>query len=113
VECFVSGELRFSWQAPNGDTVNWWSGGQMLRDGKRFVHNEWGNFAVAVDLHVREAQIAFAGERVIVKFAELPDEATRLAFEAVCETRNAAFAAELLMRAIGRDDLADMIGAKR
>jgi hypothetical protein len=111
----MSGELRFSWQAPNGDTVNWWSGGQMLRDGKRFVHNEWGNFAVAVDLHVREAQIWFnqPSGRLIVKFADLPDEATRLAFEAVCETRQPAFAAELLMRAIGRDDLADMIGAKR
>lgn len=107
----MSGELRFSWLCPDGSIKNWWSGGEMLRDGKRFVHNEWGKFAVAVDLDQREAQILFnhPSERHVIKFMEIADENSRLAVEAACEARAAAFTAELLMRVIGRDDMADMM----
>jgi len=104
----VSGELRFSWLADNGAIINWWSG-DIARDPKRFVHNEWGKFAAAVDLGRREAQILFnePSERHVIKFAEITDENSRLALEAACDAREAAFTAELLMRVIGRDDMAD------
>jgi hypothetical protein len=106
------GVIRFNWREANGDITNWWSG-DLGRDQKRFVHTEWGKFAVAVDLRRREAQIQFnePPEWRVIKFAEIPnDENIQLAFEAVVETgEHAGFATELFLRAIGRDDLADKI----
>jgi len=107
----MNGVLRFNWLTASGSIINWWAD-DLSRDAKRFVHNEWGRFAVAVDLNRREAQIQFnhPPEHRVIRFSDIADESTRLAFEAVCDTRNGAFAAELLMRAIGRDDLADTVG---
>lgn len=104
------GLMLFSWRHIDGQIVNWWSG-DMHRDGKRFVHNEWGKFVVGIDLRVREAQIQFQDppEWRTIKFEDVADETCRDALEAVADTRNAAFAAELLMRVIGRDDLAELI----
>jgi hypothetical protein len=106
----MSGELRFSWLADDGATINWWSS-DLARNPWRFVHNEWGKFAAAVDLQRREAQILFnaPSERHVIKFAEITDENSRLAVEAACEAREAAFTAVLLMRVINRDDMADMM----
>jgi hypothetical protein len=111
--CYVSGELRFSWLRYDGALINWWSS-DLARDVKRFVHNEWGQFAVAVDLRGQEAQILFnqPSERHVIRFAEIADENSRLAVEAACEAREGAFTAELLMRVIGRDDMADMMTAR-
>lgn len=106
------GVVRFNWLEANGDITNWWSS-SLGRDRHRFVHTEWGKFAVAVDLSRREAQIEFnhPPSRQVIKFADLPgDENVKLAFEAVYETgEHADFATELLLRAIGRDDLANCI----
>ena len=108
----ANGVLRFCWLEANGEISNWWSGdlGQMLH---RFVHIEWGKFAIVVDMHRREVQIQFNNppEHRVVKFDEIPgDDNVQLAFQAVCETgEHAAFAAELFLRAINRDDLADRI----
>lgn len=109
----MSGELRFSWLADNGDIINWWSS-DLARSPWRFVHNEWGKFAAAIDLQRREAQILFnhPSERHVIKFAEIADENSRLAVEAACEAREAAFTALLLMRVIDRDDMADMMTAR-
>jgi hypothetical protein len=101
--------IRFCWLEANGDITNWWH-----VDGKRrFVHTEWGKFAVAVDLHRREAQIQFnhPPSHQVIKFEDIPgDDNVKLAFEAVYETgEHADFATELLLRAIGRDDLANCI----
>lgn len=104
--------LVFSWRKPNGDIVNWWSS-DLNRDRRRFVHNEWGKFAVGVDMQAREAQIQtqVPPDWQTIKFVDVPgDENVQLAFQAVVETgEHAAFAAELLLRAIGRDDLADLV----
>jgi hypothetical protein len=108
----MNGVLRFSWLEANGNLTNWWSD-DVGCNKRRFVHTEWGKFAVAVDLARCEAQIAFnhPPEHRVIKFTELPsDSNVQLAFEAVVATgEHAAFAAELLLRAIGRDDLADRI----
>lgn len=108
----MSGVIRFSWLEANGDITNWWSGGLSR---KRFVHTQWGHFAVAVDLERREAQLLFEqpAERIVIKFAELKgDSNEHLAFEAVYETGEyPLLATELLLRAIGRDDLADRLTA--
>jgi len=103
------GEMVFSWQADNGDIQNWW--GYPLPETPRFVHHEFGTCSIAVDLIVREAQILLSdtNERRCIKFAKIDDESTRLAFEAVCEARNGKFATELVLRMIGRDDLADRV----
>jgi hypothetical protein len=108
----MNGVLRFSWLESNGAVTNWWSD-DVGRNKRRFVHTEWGKFAVAVDLGRGEAQIAFNNppEHRVIKFAELPSDSNmQLAFEAVVATgEHGAFAAELLLRAIGHDDLADRI----
>ena len=108
------GVLSFNWTTNDGVGVdNWWSS-DLARDPKRFVYNQWGQFAVAVDLKRQEAQIKFEKppSSTTIRFRDLKksiDESTFLAFEAVCDTEHAAFAAELLLRVINRDDLADMI----
>jgi hypothetical protein len=106
-----NGVIRFCWLEANGDITNWWSG-DLGQNRKRFVHTQWGRFAVAVDLGRREAQIQLPTESHVIKFDALSGGETnlQLAFEAVCATgEHAAFAAELLLRTIGRDDLADCI----
>jgi len=106
------GVIRFCWLGADGNITNWWSS-DLGRDRRRYVHTEWGKFAVAVDLGRREAQIQFnhPPEHRVIKFAELTNDSNmQLAFEAVYETgEHADFATELLLRAIGRDDLADCI----
>lgn len=109
----MSGELWFSWRTIDGRIVNWWSS-DVVRDPKRFVHHEWGRFVVAIDLRAREAQIQFnfPSEWRTIRFEDIEDESARYAIEAICDTRNVAFGAELLMRIIDRDDLADAIARR-
>lgn len=102
------GEMVFSWQADNGDIQNWW--GYPKPETPKFVHHEFGTCSIAVDLMLREAQILLGNERHCIKFASIGDEQERLALEAVCEARNGRFATELILRIIGRDDLADRVG---
>ncbi len=109
--CSVShGERWFSWRNADGQQVDWWSSA-VMRDPQRFVHNEWGRFALAVDLRVREAQIQFnhPPEWVSLKFSTVVNEDERLALEAACDARESRFAAELFLRIIGRDDMADAL----
>lgn len=107
-----SGLLLFSWRHTDGQIVNWWSD-DVGRDRRRFVHNEWGKFVVGIDLRQREAQIQIHDppEWRTIRFEDVTDsENVQLAFQAVSETgEHAAFATELLLRAIGRDDLADLV----
>jgi hypothetical protein len=103
--------IRFNWLEADGSVTNWWS--HKIDHKTQFVHNEWGKFAVAVDLQRREAQIQLNDPSAhrVVKFDHIPaDSNVQLAFEAVCMTgEHPAFAAELFLRAIGADDLADCI----
>jgi len=110
----ANGVIRFNWLEADGSITNWWSGDLGHRHMKhRFVHTEWGKFAVAIDMQRREVQIQFnhPPEHRVVKFDDIPgDENVQLAFQAVCETgEHGAFAVELFLRAIGRDDLAEKI----
>jgi len=108
------GERWFSWRCANGNQVDWWSS-DVIRDLNRFVHNEWGKFALAVDLRAREAQIQFnhPPEWVSLKFSTVVNEDERLALEAACDARESRFAAELFLRIIDRDDMADALYAPR
>lgn len=108
------GERWFSWRHENGNQVDWWSG-DVLRDPHRFVHNEWGKFALAVDLRSRELQVQFnhPPEWRSLKFATITDENSRLALEAACDAREGRFVAELFLRIIGHDDMADALYAPR
>jgi hypothetical protein len=104
------GERWFSWRCTDGRQIDWWSH-HVTRDRNRFVHNEWGRFALAVDLQAREAQIQFNNppEWQSLKFASIVDENSKLALEAACDARELRFAAELFLRIIGRDDMADAL----
>ena len=108
------GERWFSWRHANGNQIDWWSQ-HVCCDPKRFVHNEWGKFALAVDLNAREAQIQWVQAPLwqALKFGEIVDENERLALEAACDARESRFAAELFLRIIGRDDMADLLYAPR
>lgn len=104
-----SGEMVFSWLHDDGTITNWWGTNR-----HRFIYHEWGKCAVAVDLELREAQILFnaTGERHRIKFKWIEDETERLALEAVCDARDAAFAGQLLLRMLERHDLADKVGTR-
>lgn len=110
----MSGERWFSWRSADGRQVDWWSD-DVLRDPNRFVHNEWGKFALAVSLQSREAQIQFNDPPAwhSLKFAAIVDENERFALEAACDARQSRFAAELFLRIIGRDDMVDLMNAPR
>jgi hypothetical protein len=110
----MHGERWFSWRCSDGRQVDWWSQ-DVLRDVNRFVHNEWGRFALAVDLRAREAQIQFNNppEWQSLKFETIVDENSKLALEAACDARESRFAAELFLRIIGHDDMADALYTPR
>jgi hypothetical protein len=108
------GLLRFCWQEQNGEITNWWSD-DLAKQKHRFVHTEWGKFAVAVDVKLGEVQLQIANppSRRIVRVVDLPrvdGNDFQMAFEAVAMTgTHAAFAVELFLRAIDRDDLASCL----
>ena len=106
----VSGERWFSWRYKDGRQIDWWSH-HVAGDKTRFVHNEWGRFALAVDLNMREAQIQFNNppDWHSIVFNEIFDEDSRFALEAACDARQPRFAAELFLRIIGRDDMIDLM----
>lgn len=104
------GVMRFCWLERDGEITNWWSD-QLTKWKHRYVHTEWGKWAVAIDVKIGEVQLLInhPPERRVARFEELPSDGNdlQMAFEAVCMTgENAEFAVELFLRAIGRDDLA-------
>lgn len=107
------GERWFSWRISDGNQTDWWSQ-HVCCDPSRFVHNEWGKFALAVDLRARELQIQFnhPPEWRSLLFAAITDENERLALEAACDAREGRFVAELYLRLIGHDELADKLYAR-
>lgn len=108
----LRGERWFSWRAANGNQTDWWSQ-HVCCDPKRFVHNEWGKFAIAVDLATREAQIQWLTVPLwqSLKFTDVVNEDERLALEAACDAREIRFAAELFLRILGHDEMADAVAA--
>jgi len=103
-------ERWFSWRCADGRQIDWWSN-HVLGDRTRFVHNEWGVFALAVDLNTREAQIQFLRPPMwqSLKFDDIVNDNERDALEAACDAHQPRFAAELFLRIIGRDDVADLL----
>lgn len=100
--------LVYNWKT--ADSVeNWWS----WQLGKtRFVFNAFkAKMAVAVDLARNAFQISsfLTGDTETVSFLAISDEDLRSAILAVCDINDARFATTLVLRSIGRDDLADEI----
>lgn len=108
------GVLRFCWKEQNGEVTNWWSDA-LAKQRHRFVHTEWGKFAVAIDVKIGEVQLQIANPPThqVVRMIDLPrvdGNNFQMAFEAVCMTgEGAQFAVELFLRAIDRDDLANCL----